>query len=245
MNEKEHGDPTDTLQAGPSENPPKVDPAAGVAVRVIVVPAANKATQKPSEQEMPAGLLVIVPLPSPSLFTLRVKVARVNVAVTLFAASIVTVHCLGLPASGAHPLQPTNVEVAFSAAVSVTTVLIGYVPAQSLAHAVPLVVPVTVPVPVPDLLTVRANALSVKVAVTVCACVSVTVQSPVAFRHAPLQPVKIEFASALAVSVTTVPLAYNSVQSAPQVIPVGPLITVPVPVPDLTTDKEKVVSVGG
>ena len=47
----------------------------------------------------------------------------------------------------------------------------------------------------------------------------------------PLQPAKADPGCATAVSVTTVPVGYLAVQSAPQLIPTGLLVTVPLPVP--------------
>ena len=49
------------------------------------------------------------------------------------------------------------------------------------------------------------------------------------------QPVKLEPVSAVAVRVTEVPAVYDSVQSEPQLMPDGELVTVPLPVPDLVT----------
>jgi len=68
----------------------------------------------------------------------------------------------------------------------------------------------------------------VNVAVTACACVMLTEHVP-APEHAPLQPVKVDPAAGLAVS-TTVPLN-DPEQVAPQLIPAGALVTVPVPAP--------------
>jgi hypothetical protein len=56
----------------PPLQPVKVEPAAGTAVRVTVVPLAQAAIQV-EPQEMPAGLLVTVPTPGPVLLTVRVK----------------------------------------------------------------------------------------------------------------------------------------------------------------------------
>src|SRR5438552_10027421 len=72
-----------------------------------------------------------------------------------------------------------------------------------------------------------------KVAVTVVAAESVTTHVPVPLQPPPLQPVKVEPAAGVAVSVTAVPLAKLAEQVAPQVIPAGELVTVPLPVPDL------------
>jgi hypothetical protein len=62
----------------------------------------------------------------------------------------------------------------------------------------------------------------------------VTTQEPVPV-HAPLQPVKVEPADAVAVSVTDAPLVKPNEQVAPQLIPAGELVTVPLPVPALAS----------
>ena len=64
---------------------------------------------------------------------------------------------------------------------------------------------VTVPLPVPALLSVSAKVWVVKVAVSERAAVMLTVQVLVPV-HAPLQPLKVEPAAGVAVSVTAVPL---------------------------------------
>src|SRR2546425_9172132 len=69
------------------------------------------------------------------------------------------------------------------------------------------------------------------VAVSVVAALRVTVQVPVPLHPPPLQPVKVEPAASAAVSVTAVPLVKLAEQVAPQVIPAGALVTVPLPVP--------------
>jgi hypothetical protein len=58
----------------------------------------------------------------------------------------------------------------------------------------------------------------------------VTAQIPLP-AQAPLQPVKVESLAGLAVRVTTVLAAYTSLQSAPQPMPLGLLVTVPEPAP--------------
>jgi hypothetical protein len=130
--------------------------------------------------------------------------AVVNVAVTFFAASIVTTQ---LPVPEHAPLQPANVLPLLDA-VSVTTV-----PDTKLAEHTPgqLIEPgdeLTVPVPVPAVPTVSSNdgGAIVKVAVTVRAALIVTTQLPVP-EHAPLHPVKLLPALGVAASVTVVPAA--------------------------------------
>ena len=72
------------------------------------------------------------------------------------------------------------------------------------------------------------------VAVTAVAALTVTAQVPVP-EHAPLQPAKMEPASAAALSVTAVPAASDCEQVAPQAMPAGVLVTVPDPVPFFVT----------
>jgi hypothetical protein len=75
----------------------------------------------------------------------------------------------------------------------------------------------------------------VKVAVTVVSAVIGTVQVPVPEQPPPLQPVKVEPTAATAVRMTEV-LKVNE-QTEPQSMPVGALVTVPLPVPAGVTVK--------
>jgi hypothetical protein len=75
-----------TMQVLVPEQPPplqpvNVEPAAGAAVRVTTVPLVNDAAHV-EPQEMPAGLLVTVPLPAPALDTVRVEPFETPVPVT-------------------------------------------------------------------------------------------------------------------------------------------------------------------
>lgn len=82
------------------------------------------------------------------------------------------------------------------------------------------------------------------VAVTVVFAVSETVHVPVPEQPPPDQPVNDEPALAAAVSVTDVPeFRAEDVQVEPQLIPPVLLVTVPVPVPLLVTERVKVVGV--
>src|SRR5450759_3505546 len=97
--------------------------------------------------------------------------------------------------------------------------------------------PVTRPEPLPDLGTLRlkpALVLIAKVAVTLCAWLMLTVQV-IPEQVAPLQPLKVLPGSAVAVSVTLLPLAKYVLQREPQLRPNGSLTTLPEPVPDLVT----------
>ena len=70
---------------------------------------------------MPAGLLVTVPLPAPVLLTVNAYVINAKLAVTAFAAFIVTLQ-VPIP-EHPLPLQPANLEFADGEAAKVTTVL--------------------------------------------------------------------------------------------------------------------------
>ena len=79
-----------------------------------------------------------------------------------------------------------------------------------------------------------------KVAVTVVAAETATTHVPVPEQPPPLQPPKVEPAARAAVSVTAVPLAKLAAQVAPQSMPAGELVTVPLPVPAGATVRVKV-----
>jgi hypothetical protein len=159
-----------------------------------------------------------------------------KVAVTVVAVLTVTVHA---PVPGQALLQLAKTEPAAGAAVRVTAVP-GVTDCE---HVAPQLMPaglllVTVPVPVPFFVTVKVTGVAVKVAVTEAAAVTAHVPVP---EHAPLQPAKVEPAAGAAVRVTAVPGVKDCAQLAPQLIPAGVLITVPVPVPLLVTDSVQVV----
>src|SRR5207253_2969690 len=138
------------------------------------------------------------------------------------------------------PAQPVKVEPAAGVAVNVTVVPLAKLAEQVAPQLIPAGALVTVPLPVPALLTVSAKVGRAKVAVTVVAALRVTVQVPVPEQPPPVQPVKVEPAAGVAVSVTTVPLAKLAEQVAPQLMPAGALVTVPLPVPAGVTVRMKV-----
>src|SRR5437867_8887191 len=138
------------------------------------------------------------------------------------------------------PLQPVKVEPAAGAAVKVTAVPLEYAAAQVAPQEMPAGLLVIVPVPAPVLLTVSVKVCTAKVAVTVVVALSVTVQVPVPEQPPPLQPVKVEPAAGAAVKVTAVPLEYAAAQVAPQEMPAGLLVIVPVAAPVVLTVSVKV-----
>jgi hypothetical protein len=77
--------------------------------------------------------------------------------------------------------------------------------------------------------------LLAKVALTDRSALIVTVHVPFPEQPLPLQPEKVEPVAALAVSVTELPFANPAEQVAPQLIPAGLDVTVPVPFPAFVT----------
>src|SRR5207245_6577693 len=109
----------------------------------------------------------------------------------------------------------------------------------SVALAATVSVPETVAPAVGVMMEAAGGVMSVNVAVTVVAAEIVTVQVPVPAQPPPLQPVKVEPAAGAAVRVTAVPLGKLAAQVAPQLMPAGELVTVPLPVPDGVTVRVK------
>src|SRR5438046_3151323 len=129
------------------------------------------------------------------------------------------------------PLQPVKIEPLAGVAVSVTNVPLSNEAEQVAPQSIPGGSEVTVPLPVPALLLVRLTVWRLKVAVTVVAAFRVTEHVAVPEQPPPLQPVKIEPLAGVAVRVTTVPVSNEGEQVAPQSIPGGSEVTVPVLVP--------------
>src|SRR2546426_323125 len=182
----------------------KVDPLAGLAVRVTLMPLSWVAVQVLG-QVIDPSLEVAVPFPVPARLTVRVKRCAVKVAVTDFAAVIVTVHVA--PETVSHPLQAVKVDPLAGLAVRVTLMPLSKVAVQVLGQVIDPSLEVTVPFPVPARLTVRVKRCAVKVAVTDFAAVIVTVHvAPETVSH-PLQAVKVDPLPRPAASVTAMPLS--------------------------------------
>src|SRR2546427_401730 len=92
----------------------------------------------------------------------------------------------------------------------------------------------TVPLPLPVLVTVRVYSW-VKLALKACAALIVKTHAPVPLHPAPLQPVNTEPLAGAAVKVTDVPLANEALHVAPQSMPAGLLVSVPLPLPVFVT----------
>lgn len=166
-------------------------------------------------------------------------VAKAAVA-AVFALSVKVQLWFALPAQGpaVHPVNsPAEGEA--------NKVML--VPAGKLAeHVEPQLIPVgvlvTVPLPEPvsDLVTETVKLVppppeELKVAVTVVLLVSLIVAVPVPEVPPPLQPANTEPAAGVAVRVTVVPEENDFEQVDPQLMPDGALVTVPEPVPALST----------
>src|ERR1041384_2871673 len=174
---------------------------------------------------MPAGVDVTVPAPLPALVTVRVNRCRVNVAVTLVAASILTVH-VPEPVQPA-PDQPTKVAPTAGVAVRVTSWLKLKFALQVGGQSMPGGLEVMRPAPLPAPETLSAKRRNVNCAVTRTAWVRVVVQVPVPVQAPPDQPVNVEPAAGVAVSVTDWPKLKSAAHVAPQLMPVGFDVTAP------------------
>ena len=113
------------------------------------------------------GVWVIVVSGAGSLTGVSARLS-VNVAVTLFVASAVIVHCWGWPETGVQlGEKPTNSESAPAAAVSVTTVFLAKLSLQSAPQSMPAGVELTAPDPLPSMLTVRVRGAQLTATETV------------------------------------------------------------------------------
>jgi hypothetical protein len=94
---------------------------------------------------------------------------------------------------------------------------------------------VIVPEPEPDLAALSSymELIRLKVAVTAISASIVTEHVPVPEHPPPDQPAKMESGSGWAVRVIRLPWENASEQSLPQLMPVGLLVIVPEPEPDL------------
>src|SRR6478752_2490203 len=220
----------------PPDQPVKLEPASAAAVSVTTVPSSNEVWQV-APQSIPVGLLVTVPLPEPAFeaVSVWVTVFAVKVAVTVVSALRVTTQS-PVPEQP-PPDQPAKVEPASAAAVSVTTVPSSNEAWQVAPQSIPAGLLVTVPLPEPafDAVSVCVTGMPVNVAVTVVSAPSVTTQSPVPEQPPPDQPANVEPSAGDAESVTTVPSSNDAWQVAPQSIPAGELVTVPLPEPPFDT----------
>jgi hypothetical protein len=168
------------------DQPPNCEPELGVAV---------SDTDVPWLYVPPGGLSPTDPVPFPAIDTPNVYCFKVKVAVTVLAASIVTLQLLPF---AVQPDQLVNTELAAGEAESVTVVPWLNVPPGG----------VTVPDPFPAFDTVKVYCFKVKVTVTVFGPSIVTVQVAPLCCAQPDQLVNSELAAGEAETVTTVPWLY-------------------------------------
>ena len=208
-------------------HPAKTEPAPAVAVKVTDVPDANVTAQTVLHVS-PAGALVTVPVPPPETVAVSANVVDdPNVAVIVVALVGVTVH-VPVPEQP-PPDQPPKTEPAAGVAVRTIEPPDGKVAEHVVPHVMPAGVLVTLPLPSPARTTVTATGAGANAAPTVVAVVIATVHAPVP-EQLPDQPVKTVPAAGVAVSLTLVPVLNVAEHVAPQLIPAGALLTVPLPV---------------
>jgi hypothetical protein len=199
-----------TVQSAPATDVHPVhfvntEPAAGVALTTAGALGGKPAWQSwPQLMALPTPAIVPPAPPTRESVTFRRLLAKV--AVTVLAADIVTVQTL--PLTAVQPTQPVNAELgSVLLACTCTTVPCGNFCEQVAPQlmSAPGSVPTTVPVPVPFLATLSVTLL--KFAVTVRAelvAVFVTVQVAPLTDGQPVQLVKLESESGVAVRVTVV-----------------------------------------
>jgi len=223
---------------GPALHPTKLDPLAGVAVRLMLAPLTKLALHEATEQLIPAGLEVT--RPAPVMFTVRGygPAPPEKFAVTLWLALIVRVQEGFVPWPVHAPPQPVNAPVT-GVAVRVTGLpLAKFALHEATKQLIPAGLEVTKPVPDTDTLRGEVGP-AVNVAVTDRAWLIVTWQVPLPVQS-PDQCAKLEpLAGLLAKSVTSVPLTSGVLVQVPvlfvQVIPPALAVTVPDPEPVVLT----------
>src|SRR5580658_3496773 len=170
---------------------------------------------------MPDGELLTVPLPA--TLTLSVSWVCANVAVTLCAPLIVTTQ---LPTPLHGPPQPSKLQLLAGVAVSVTCVFEAYVALQVDGQLMPGGELVTVPLPVT---LIESVGFCRNVALTLCAAFIATVQLPEPLQ-APAQLLNTQPLVGVAVKVTCGAPWKAAAHVDGQLMPVGLLVTVPLPV---------------
>jgi hypothetical protein len=183
---------------------------------------------------VPPGVVLAMVEPPDGTVIITWEFEELNVAVTAFAAVMVTTHA-AVPVHA--PLQPANTEPSDALCVRVTCVPLAKLAEHAVGQVIPAGALLTVPAPVPASVTVNAKllALAVKFAATVVAAVIVNVHVPVPSQGPAPQPANVDPFVGVAVNTICVPLAKLAVHAVPQLIPAGALVTVPVPVPPFVT----------
>lgn len=204
-----------------------------VSSTVPVVPGKAVRTN-PNTALLPGVVVTVEELPCPIPIVTGL-LPLLKVAVTAVAAVTVTTQ-VPVPVQPPPP-QPAKVDPVAADAVSVTCAPLAKFAEHVVGQLIPAGALVTVPVPVPASATVNAKpfVFELKVALTAVAAFNVTTQVPVPVHPPPLHPANVEPSAGLAVSVTCVPLAKFAEQVVGQLIPLGALVTMPVPVPASVT----------
>ena len=194
---------------------------------------------------MPAGTEVTDPLPDPAGLMNRLNgpagVAE-NVATQLRFVETTILVLAAVPVQ--LPDQPENVEPVAATAVSTTDVFA----TTAIEHVVPQLMPegaeVIVPLPLPARLAASVSVggggggsevILLNVAVQVERALTTMVVVAVVPEQAPDQPAKTESTALAAVNRTESLLLTRVLQSLPQEMPDGIELTLPLPVPALTT----------
>ena len=159
-----------TVQVAPEQappQPPNTDPAAGVAIRVTLVPSANDAEQAPP-QLIPTGLLSTTPDPDPLFVMTRARCGGATItaklAVTVAFVVSITVQA---PIPEHAPPQPAKLDPDAASADNVTAEPLANCAEHEDPHETPDGELVTTPAPLPDFMTVRVGVGgAVNVAVT-------------------------------------------------------------------------------
>ena len=204
-------------QFAPSQ-PAKTESLAGMATSVTV-PLGNVA-EHCCPQEMPAALLITLPLPSPAGLT----VSRGS-GVGVFSKLAVTVRLSrGVTVHGRVPLQgephPVKREPAAATASRMTCLPFWKLMAHRRPHTIPAGVLVTVPAPVPVRRTVACSSPAStrrreRASTVTSAPCTVNLQGPVPV-HGPPHPRKVAWGPGRATSTTRVPGVACVVHTAPQ-----------------------------
>ena len=206
-------------------HPANALPGTGIAVSVTSVPAGNDVAHvKP--QLMPAGVLVIDPLPRSMTVSANWPGGTLeNDALTNLLPSIVRSQTL-------VPLHAPPHPVKLNPGFGVATTLTGVPSAKPAMHVEPQLMPagivVTTPPAPPATVSVTCDPVT-KVAPTLRAADIVTAHVAAVPEHAPLHPAKAAPGPGVAVRVTIVLAANAALHAEPQLMPGGVLATLPFP----------------
>jgi hypothetical protein len=197
-----------------------------------------KGVLQAAPQLIPAGLLVTVPLPVPTLDMARVFVGVASsekVAVQFRFADIVTLPSV----QSASPLQAVNDDPAAGVGVSATTCPDANGALQVEPQLMPAGLLVTAPLPVPAFAIVSVwGGVTSTVNVAVQLRFADIVTLPSLQSASPDQPANVDPPAAVAVNAITCPTVKSALHVAPQLMPAGLDATVPLPAPTLAIVRE-------